>query len=330
MPLDILVIDDDLDALRRVSSELKSAGHRVRISQDCNDGLRIILETKPHLVLLDWALPRRSGQELCRTLRDTEAGRNTYVLVLQDAEHENQLMDAFVAGASDCISKPVRSQMLAGRIRACQRLTQLQQELARDKEELRCCLAQLAVANRQLQRAALTDALTGLPNRRYMIDRLKQEWAGAVRHGRELACIILDLDHFKLVNDRHGHDVGDVVLQKTAAVLRAAARRNDVVCRLAGEEFVVICPDSDLNAAASCGERLRKAIETSCIDAAGSGHAVTVSIGVATRTSRTVDPDALLKAADSALYEAKRSGRNRVCAASETHQVNTALVSCAV
>jgi diguanylate cyclase (GGDEF)-like protein len=318
MALDILVIDNNLESLRQLSSELNRAGHRVRISPDCNEGLRIILEAKPHLVLLDWALPRGTAQELCRTLRVTEAGRNTYLLVLLDTQHEDQFMDAFAAGASDCIIKPVRPLMLAGRIRACQRLAQLHEELARDKEELRRCLAQLAVANRQLQSAALTDALTDLPNRRYMMDRLKQEWAGTCRHGRELACMIVDVDYFKSVNDRYGHDVGDVVLQKIAAVLRAASRRSDVVCRLAGEEFVVICPDTDLNGVASGGERLRKAVETSVIEAVGFGHAVTVSVGVAARTPSTKDPDALLKAADSALYEAKRNGRNRVCVATKT------------
>jgi diguanylate cyclase (GGDEF)-like protein len=314
-PLDILAIVPDADELNRLSHLLNAAGHRVRMSQNCDDGLRIILQTRPDLVVLDWGLPNQTGTQLCRTLRETETGRNIYALVLLDVGQEAQATEAFAAGASDWVSRPIRPETLAGRIRACQRLAELQKEHARDKEELRHCLAQLAVANRQLQRAALTDTLTNLPNRRYMIDRLKQEWAGASRHGRELACIVLDLDHFKSVNDRYGHDVGDVVLLTTASVLRAAARRNDVVCRLAGEEFVVICPDSDLEAAAKGGERLRKAVEGAVIDVAGVKLAVTLSVGVAVRTPSTVDPDALLKAADSALYDAKRSGRNRVCVA---------------
>jgi two-component system cell cycle response regulator len=312
-PLDILVIGTNIDVDRALVAELQSSGHRIRTCADCNDGLRIILEARPHLVLLDWVTAGANGAEFCRTVRGTLAGRELYILAMIDAAAEEDCLAVFSAGASDYVTKPLRSPILTGRIRACQQLTRLQEEMARDKDELRRLFADLSVANRQLQLVALTDALTGLPNRRYMTDRLQQEWAGACRHNRHLSCMILDLDHFKAVNDKHGHDVGDIVLKSTATILRITTRKSDTLCRIGGEEFIVICPDTDLESAVLGGERLRKAVESSIVDAPGFGHAVTVSIGVASRSATTETIEAMLKAADDALYDAKRTGRNRVC-----------------
>jgi diguanylate cyclase (GGDEF)-like protein len=312
--LRVLILDHDTRSLDGMASQLKAAGHSLFTSGDGHDGLRILLESNPHLVLVSWDMPGLGGAELCRMLRQTEAGRDLYIVMLTDAEEEHWVA-SLDAGANDYLVKPFRPRMLAARVGACQRLVQLQEELERDREELRAVLADLAVANRQLQQTALTDALTSLPNRRYMIDRLNQEWSGSLRHDRPLSFMMLDIDHFKSVNDKHGHDVGDIVLKQTAAALRTSARRNDVVCRLGGEEFVVVCPDTDAAAVLQCAERLRQAVEANFIDTPGFERNVTVSIGVATRCEGIADPDALLKAADEALYCAKRGGRNRVCVA---------------
>jgi diguanylate cyclase (GGDEF)-like protein len=175
--------------------------------------------------------------------------------------------------------------------------------------------AELGVANRKLQQAALTDALTGLYNRRYALDRLDREWAIATRSGQPLACLVIDIDHFKRVNDTYGHDVGDLVLLATAKVLCDSLRQSDVVCRLGGEEFVVIGPGMDWERAALCAERLRAATERNVLAVAGGKLHVTLSIGAAVRTARTQGPACLLKAADETTYAAKQGGRNRVCLA---------------
>jgi diguanylate cyclase (GGDEF)-like protein len=242
-------------------------------------------------------------------------GRQFYVIMLTGSEEDETQVEAFEAGADDYVVKPFRPKLLAARLRACARVIRLQEEVRHDKEELRRYMAELGVANRKLQQAALTDALTGLFNRRYALDHLDREWSAATRTGAPLACLAIDIDHFKRVNDTHGHDVGDDVLRATAGVLRDSLRQSDVVCRLGGEEFVVIAPDTDRERAAVCAERLRAAAEGNVLEAANGKLRVTLSVGVAVRTARTDTPAALLKAADEAVYAAKQGGRNRVCLA---------------
>jgi diguanylate cyclase (GGDEF)-like protein len=215
----------------------------------------------------------------------------------------------------------------AARLRARARVFRLQEEVRRDKEELRRCMAELGVANRKLQQAALTDALTGLYNRRYALDRLDQEWAAATRSGAPLACLLVDIDYFKRVNDTHGHDVGDRVLRETARVLREGLRHSDVVCRLGGEEFVVFGPGMDLNAACGCAERLHANVEARQIEVPNGTTRVTLSIGVALRTADTAGPAGLLKAADEAVYAATQGGRNQVRLAPLVHPGEFALAS---
>ena len=172
-------------------------------------------------------------------------------------------------------------------------------------------MAHMAVLNRKLKAAAMTDILTRLPNRRYAMGRLDQEVASALRGAQPLCLIVIDIDHFKSVNDRFGHDVGDRVLQETAEVLRRSIRKSDVPARLGGEEFLVICPSSDLAGATQVAERICEEV---------SGHAfrefegsVTVSLGVAELGPGRSTLDTLLKEADRRVYVAKARGRNQVC-----------------
>src|SRR5690606_10336971 len=206
----------------------------------------------------------------------------------------------------------VGPRVLAARLRAGLRDVRLQQELERDREELRRFAAELAVTNRQLQEVALTDTLTGLRNRRYAIDRMEQEWAAAMRSGRPLSCMVIDFDGLKDINDSLGHDAGDAALQKAAEALRSAVRGQDVICRIGGDEFLAICPGSGLDAAAACAERLRQAVSDTVLELHGGTWPVTVSIGVADRDHGVVNVDALMKLADQGAYLAKQGGRNSV------------------
>jgi diguanylate cyclase (GGDEF)-like protein len=215
----------------------------------------------------------------------------------------------------DFVTKPFSPRVLLARLSAGQRVVHLQEEAARDSQNLRRFATELAVANRRLRQAALTDPLTGLPNRRYAMERMEQEWAASNRNQRPLSLMMIDLDRFKLVNDTHGHDVGDMVLRQTALLLRKAARTEDVICRLGGEEFLVISPDTPLIAASRLGDRLRKAIGDTPVMLGTLRYPVTVSVGVAERTPVMTRFDELLKAADQVLYHAKRMGGNRVEAA---------------
>jgi diguanylate cyclase (GGDEF)-like protein len=199
-------------------------------------------------------------------------------------------------------------------LRAGQRQIHLQREIERDSEEIRRFAAELAVTNRRLQEAALTDALTGFPNRRYAMERFQQEWAAATRSKRPLSCMVIDLDKFKLINDTYGHDVGDTALKQIAAALKSALRAQDVICRVGGDEFLVICPDTTLAAAVAAAERIRKAVDTVPVVADMLRLKGSVSIGVATREETMSDIDALIKRADQGAYFAKQQGRNCVSA----------------
>jgi diguanylate cyclase (GGDEF)-like protein len=314
-PLTIVVADDDLIVRHTLTQFLTSAGHTVHSAADGAEALRLVLDIHPHLVITDWQMPGMDGTALVKVLRQTKMGRQLYILLLTGSEEDDTQVEAFEAGADDYVVKPFHPRILTARLRACTRVIHLQEEVRRDKDELRHCLSELGVANRKLQRAAWTDALTGLYNRRYAMDYLGRAWDEATRTGKPLACLLIDIDHFKRVNDTHGHDVGDQVLQETARVLRSLLRSTEVVCRLGGEEFVVIGSGLDQETALLCAERLRAGVEQQVIEAPTGALEVTLSIGVAVRTAHTPGPSQLLKEADEAVYAAKQGGRNQVCVA---------------
>jgi diguanylate cyclase (GGDEF)-like protein len=315
----VLVVDSDPAALATLRQLLVEQGHEVTVAADGPQALQQAMATLPHMILCNSATPDLDGLALCRAIRETEKGRQIYFLLLSEADGHERLVEAFEAGADDFVAKPVAPRVLLARLRAGQRVVRLQQESARDSQDLRRFATELAAVNRQLLQAALTDPLTGLPNRRYGMERLEQEWAASSRNQRPLSVMMIDLDRFKRVNDTHGHDVGDMLLRQAAGLLRKAARAEDVICRIGGEEFLVISPDTALAATTRVGDRLRKAIAESPIMLGALRQAVTVSIGVAERTSAMSRYDELLKGADQMLYHAKRKGGNRVEAAGADH-----------
>jgi two-component system, cell cycle response regulator len=310
--LAILVVDDDPIEVRILRKHLSEAGYGVLIAGDGEQALEVVASEAPRLAVTDLMMPRMDGIALCKALRGSPAGRQMQVIMLTGCEEEESLVAALEAGADDYVIKPVRPRELLARVRAAHRTILLQDQLRRDKEELRRYAAELAFANRKLQEAALTDHLTGLPNRRCAMERLAQEWASSVRTSQLLACLFMDIDHFKQVNDRYGHDVGDQVIHETGVVLKAAARECDVVCRIGGEEFITICRETDLEGAARLAERARQELEKHSFGVPGFDGEVTISAGVAVRESSMCRPGDLLNAADAAVYAAKRAGRNCV------------------
>ena len=170
----------------------------------------------------------------------------------------------------------------------------------------------MAIANNQLKRMATTDELTGLLNRREAMSKLDELGAMQERYGNQLSCVMLDIDHFKKINDVHGHACGDAVLKEIGAVLQSNVRSTDIVCRIGGEEFLVLCPNVGADGAVVCAEHIRMAVEQHDF-AYGTIHLkVTVSLGVAEQESGAGQTDTFVKRADQALYESKHDGRNRV------------------
>lgn len=310
--LRVLVVDDDRSMRAILKGLLSQSGHEVFEASSGEQGFEMALDLRPHLMVIDWMMPGMTGIELTRALRETKIGRGIYVLILTALEDEEKLIEAFENGVDDFLSKPLNARVLAARLRAGHRVVQLQREIERDREDIRKFAAELAVTNRRLQEVALTDSLTGFPNRRYAMERIAQEWAAGDRNKRPLSCMVIDLDAFKSINDTYGHDVGDDVLKSTASAIKSGLRMQDVVCRIGGDEFLAICPDTDLNAAIACGERVRLAVAAIPIEANGVPLRGSVSIGVATRDVPMSGVDALIKMADRGVYLAKNRGRNCV------------------
>lgn len=310
--LRVLVVDDDSAFRAEVRTVLEQEGYEVFEAADGQAGLRAAMECQPHMLLTERILPYLDGMELTRALREIQIGRGMVILMLTVLDGEDMSVEGFRAGVDDCLAKPLNPRLLLARLRAGERFVRLYQDMERDREEGRRFESELAIANRRLQAAALTDVLTGFPNRRYAMDRMQQEWSASLRNKRPLACMVIDFDQFKQVNDSHGHDVGDAYLKQVSASLRGAVRAEDVVCRTGGDEFLVICPDTTLPAALTGAERLRRAVERIPVQAGALVLKASLSIGVAVREEAMANADALIKRADEGVYRAKHNGRNQV------------------
>jgi len=309
--LHVLLADDDPIMLTRLSRQLEADGHHVASRRDGEAALEYALEHEPEMVITDWHMKPVNGLELCKALRASALGGNVYIVMLTASESEDALVEAFGAGIDDYVIKPPSVRVLKARIRAGQRIITLHKKLARERKEIERYSSELAAANRRLELMAHTDQLTGLPNRRYAMDRLEQEWAEARMFGRPLSIMMLDLDGCKSLIDTLGHDAGDQALVHAARVMRETVRTSDIVCRMGGEEFLVITPDTGGAAATQTAERIRSAIERQQPAELELSRPLTASIGVADSASAASLKDLLLKA-DNALYQIKQSGRNGV------------------
>jgi diguanylate cyclase (GGDEF)-like protein len=313
-PLRIVVADPNVFTRRKLMAMLVDGSeHFVYPAETGTAALALAMEVLPHVIIAHYDLPQLDGIELCQALRATEEGRRMHILLTSDDNGNDQLSRAYEAGADGYVPGNVSADALKTRLQVAQRLVELQNDWEKDRAQLRQIAAELAVANRRLANVALTDLLTGLPNRRSAMDQLEQAWSAATRSGQPLAVMVVDIDHFKSINDTYGHAAGDMVLREAAATLRASARREDSVCRIGGEEFLVICPNTDLKSAMQSAERLRTNMSAKRIALGQTDKAITVSIGVAIREPDTVDLDALVSSADQALYAAKDAGRNQSC-----------------
>ncbi|WP_341678884.1 diguanylate cyclase [Niveibacterium sp. SC-1] len=317
--LRILVADADAEVRRAVRAVLEDAGHEVQEAANAQDAVDMAMMVQPHMMIVDWGAEEDRGLKVVQHLRQTRPGRSIYVLLLTGHENEQRLVEAFECGVDDFMTKPVNPRVLLARMRAALRVVKLHEEIERDREEIRHVAAELAVSNRRLQEVALSDPLTGFPNRRYLEERLLAEWASSLRNERPLAVLLVDVDEFKLINDTYGHDVGDAVLKSAALSIKNGLRSHDVIARTGSDEFVVICPDTSMAGAEHMANRIRSLVEQSTVTSGRLQLRVTVSVGVATRELGVSTPELLLKHADQALHASKKAGRNRVSSIQERH-----------
>lgn len=308
----VMIVDPDSLGRRRVATLLEGEDCSLVETGDLRGALEFVLELQPHMLVLGCADAGPEVIELVSTLRRTSVGRIMYMQLRVRDAGDDALVALLEAGADDAVSIACAERLLLARLRAGLREVKMQRELEHDRQELHGFAAQLAITNRRLHDMALTDSLTGLRNRRYAMDRIEQEWAAADRCNRPLSCMVIDLDSLKEINDTFGHDAGDAALCRVAQTLRKALRVQDVLCRIGGDEFLVVCPGGTLNAALSCAERARQAVDEVVLDFGGRRVTLGVSIGVAERRGDVVDAGALVTIADRGAYAAKQAGRNAV------------------
>ncbi len=324
--LRILLVEDDPASVVFIEELLCNArGHTLYKASDGQQALSMVMEVSPHIVITDWIMPVMSGLELTKALRATEWGQNLYIIMLTSIEEEDEVIKAFDAGVDDYVAKPINIRAFRARLRAAWHYRKLQESWERDREQLKRFAAELAVSNRKLEHFALTDVLTELPNRRAGMDALADVWSVASRSGQSMAVMLIDIDHFKNINDSYGHAIGDKVLKEVAASIKDIARKGDTYCRMGGEEFLVICHNgsTDAKSVALFAERLRQHIDSQDIHVDGMQIKTSISIGIALKEIAMKSEDHLINAADKALYAAKKSGRNQVCMS-----VGSRFVSC--
>ncbi len=294
----ILIVDTDYRHAERIASYL-TPEHDVDILVQPADAVFQVTGKNYELALVCMALADFDPLRVCSQIRTVEHTRNLPIILVADEGDKPRVVRALDLGVNDFIMRPVERNELAARVR-----TQIRR--ARYTVELR-----QSVNNTMA--LAVTDDMTGLYNRRYFDRHLGVMLDKALTQDRNMALMILDIDHFKSVNDNHGHDVGDAVLKEFAARLRRNVRGVDLACRFGGEEFVVLMPDTDFRQAEAVAERVRQAIAERPFEVGTQRPlVVTVSAGVSLHETAADTPETLIKRADVALYRAKREGRNRV------------------
>ena len=290
----VLIIDDIEDDVRIMEKCMRSQGYDVITARTGEEGLRLAKEKLPDVILLDIMMPDIDGYKICEELRGTYETRDIPIIFVSAKVEMANIIEGFRRGGDDYITKPFSLQELAARVSAAMRVKERQD---------------------RLKMMSITDELTGLYNRRYLNERLREEVERARRYRYPISCLMIDIDRFKEINDTYGHQVGDKVLAELGKLLRNTTRVVDIVARYGGEEFLIILPMTNLKGARTVAERIRRNVQ----QARFGGDLelpLTVSIGCAELNpleGDEMDPDLLVKQADQALYEAKKTRNAVVC-----------------
>jgi two-component system cell cycle response regulator len=295
----VLIAEDDAMSRRILQSWLESWGYDVTVAEDGATAWTILQRgSPPELLILDWVMPKIDGIELCRRIRESKHGPYQYILLVTANDKKQDIVKGLKAGADDYLTKPIDRNELQARLSVGKRILSLQDGLIQTREALRF--------------QATHDALTGIWNRGTILEMLHRELKRAARSGSATGVLMLDLDHFKRVNDTYGHLTGDVVLKEAAQRISLAVRAYDLVARYGGEEFLIVLPGCDKEQIQECAERIRSAIAIAPVIDSSAEISITASIGAAVAICSTTTETEVITAADVALYQAKNGGRNRV------------------
>ena len=299
MQMKVLIAEDDPVSRRLLEVFLTKWGYQIVVASSGTEALELLAQIDaPRLALLDWMMPGLEGVQVCRKIRERKDRPYVYLLLLSARTQKEDLLLGLESGADDYLTKPFNAPELRARLNVGQRILQLQDSLM--------------VAGAELLFRATHDPLTGISNRGMVLDALHKEHSRQVRQGGSFGIVLLDVDHFKSVNDTYGHLCGDRVLQEVVRRVASTVRPYDTVGRYGGEEFLIVVPSSDSANIFGLSERIRRAIESKPIATDSGEISVTVSLGLAVSSAIVpLDPEVMLDTADKALYRGKEAGRNR-------------------
>ena len=296
----ILVAEDETTFRHMLETFLTKWGYQVVVVSNGLEAWKVLQgEDRPRLAILDWMMPNMDGVEICRAIRERKPAPYIYLLLLTSRDQKQDVVEGIEAGADDYLIKPFDPHELRARIHAGERIIELEDRLIRAQEAFR--------------ELAAHDPLTGLFNRRACLDSLLAELNRGCRAGNPVCIVMADIDHFKRINDAHGHLTGDEVLCEVARRMQSSLRRYDTIGRFGGEEFLLVLPGCSLEEGVKLAERICHLVRSEPAKAKNKSIDVSISLGVAV-ANRPVpaDLEALLGSADAALYRAKEAGRNRV------------------
>jgi diguanylate cyclase (GGDEF)-like protein len=298
-PLKILVAGDPPVYRKLMEQTLPRDQYSILFAETGKSAIELFSHHRPALVITDSAMPDLTGHEICRQIRASAQDSYTYIIIATSMSEKENVLESLGAGADDYLTKPFHPKELLARVGVGRKLFDQHQ--------------QIESQNQILKELALTDALTGLPNRRAVEDWAKGQLSAAARHGYSFWLVIADLDNFKVVNDTYGPDAGDTVLKEFAAILKKRVRTSDICGRTGGEEFIMIFTHADECNVGIIVARILRQLREHEFSFGSKPVQVTASFGIAGFQGKGVpDFSKLMSQADAALYAAKRGGRNRI------------------
>ncbi len=301
----ILLVEDDRLQAKEAQGYLEKSGYEIVHVENGTSAIKAAKTEPFDLVVLDLVLPDFDGNQVCRWLKKTKDTQDIPVIILSaKTSTQEKVFGLEEAGADDYLPKPVDVSELKARVYACLRTKALRDELKRKNRQLEEVL-------QRMETLAMTDQLTGLFNRRYFTQVIEKEFGRTLRHKHSLSCLMIDIDHFKMINDEYGHHAGDEVLKELSQLMTSSVRRTDTLARWGGEEFIILLPETAKEGALQVASKILSSVSVRQFSQASSR--ITVSIGVAVVPGTQIDAaEKLISEADRALYRAKTEGRNRI------------------
>jgi two-component system, cell cycle response regulator len=300
----ILLVEDSRTQALKFQYTLNKNGYHVIHVQNGLEAMTAMLNNDISIVITDWIMPEMDGLELCRAIRKHDFGKYIYIFLLTARDSKNDIVEGLEAGADDYLTKPVDDNELIARLSSAERIVRLESSLKK--------------RNHEIAMLSITDPLTQVYNRLYLNNHLPGAIKRAARYRHPLSIIMTDIDHFKTVNDQHGHQTGDMVLKKFAQQMRNALRTDlDWVTRFGGEEFIIVLPETDLSGATIVAERLRLLTSDMMIPSETGTVKITSCFGIAAwqpeLSDAAITEEQMINAADRCVYKAKQRGRNQTC-----------------